>query len=266
MFIIGTILVSVIGYLIGSFSFSITIVKLKTKEDIREFGSKNAGATNASRKLGKKWGIVIMLLDASKIFIVAFIALGFTYIPSDAFKYTSFYIPAFFALVGHCFPVYYKFKGGKAVSCFLGLTALINWTICLIFFLVWVILILIFRIVSVSSIFGSIIAMIMIWIPILSGSESITLTNDEWINGYEFFGPLAGTFKSTLVWMNLLHTHSSQINYAESYLVICLIVTFSTILLIYRHKDNIKKLINKTEVTIFNYKKEDNEKSNILKS
>ncbi|QGS51934.1 glycerol-3-phosphate 1-O-acyltransferase PlsY [Spiroplasma tabanidicola] len=256
MYVIGTVLASIIGYLIGSFSFSIMIVKLKTKEDIRNFGSKNAGATNASRKLGKKWGILIMLLDASKVFITAFVALIFTYIPNEAFQYTSFYIPGFFALIGHCFPIYYKFKGGKAVSCFLGLTALINWAICLIFFFVWVILILTFRIVSVSSIFSSLFALVAIWIPVFSGVNSMELNNDQWLKGMSFFEPLWGTFKGKLVWMNSLHTHGSRINYAESFLEICIIITLSSFILIFRHKDNIIKLINKKETTLFSFKKQ----------
>ncbi|AOG60527.1 glycerol-3-phosphate acyltransferase PlsY [Spiroplasma helicoides] len=244
MCVIGTIIISILGYLVGAFSFSITIYKIKTKKDIRNYGSKNAGATNVSRMLGKKWGVLILILDASKVIFIAFVAYAFTYIPHEAFNKTSFYIPALFTLIGHCYPVYYKFKGGKAVSCFLGITLVTNWIIFLVFFCVFIILLLTFRTISVCSIVSALVAVVMIWIPQISGGEVFT------INGNEFFENNSNLF----VWMNKFHTNSLP-NYYESFLTICIVITIAALVLITRHHQNIKRLIKNEEPKFFNYRR-----------
>jgi glycerol-3-phosphate acyltransferase PlsY len=86
---LGTVAASILGYLIGSVSFSIIIVYLKTRNDIREHGSKNAGATNVSRVLGKKWGLAIVGLDMLKVLLTAVIAMAINTIPSPLVDQTN---------------------------------------------------------------------------------------------------------------------------------------------------------------------------------
>ncbi len=99
---------ALIGYLIGSIPFSYLVAKAKGKLDIREHGSKNAGATNVFRVLGKKSGILALLLDMSKGILAAFI--GYRYSIEMAV------FTGMFAVIGHCYPVFMKFKGGKGVA------------------------------------------------------------------------------------------------------------------------------------------------------
>ncbi len=106
--VIGVIICAVIPYLLGSMNFSIIISKLRYKSDIRNFGSGNAGATNMLRTFGKAAAGLTFLGDALKAFVsglVGYAALG---------QY-GVYIAGLFCILGHMFPVYYKFKGGKGV-------------------------------------------------------------------------------------------------------------------------------------------------------
>ncbi|AHB36418.1 glycerol-3-phosphate 1-O-acyltransferase PlsY [Spiroplasma apis] len=253
MFVIGTILASIIGYFVGSFSFSITVVKIKTKKDIRQEGSKNAGATNASRILGKAWGVVIVFLDAFKILFTAIIAMLFSYIPSPAFNETSFFVASFFAVLGHCFPIYYKFKGGKAVSCFFGLMMVTNWAILLVFFGLWWLILLTTKKVSIASIFSSIISMILLWVPQITGGSSFI------INGIEFFTPIYDN-GNHLCWFNYLYVWNKH-SYFESFLTMNIVVTMSTIVLILRHVPNIKRLIKGVEPAYLKSKKDKKEQT-----
>ncbi len=102
------VLWSIIGYLTGSISWSIIIGKLVFHKDIREYGSGNPGGTNAGRVFGIKTGIEVILLDAFKALVVMIIC--------SLFYEKAIAAAGFAAVIGHCFPVYYHFKGGKAVS------------------------------------------------------------------------------------------------------------------------------------------------------
>ncbi|WP_339020181.1 glycerol-3-phosphate 1-O-acyltransferase PlsY [Spiroplasma endosymbiont of Atherix ibis] len=237
--IAGTFIVSVISYLIGSYSFSITIVKLKTNKDVREEGSKNAGATNASRIIGKKWGIVIMFLDAFKILLAVFIALSISQIHANIFKNVILIIPGLFALIGHCWPIYYKFKGGKAVSCFMGLIFTINWIAGIVMFGTWIILVLISRKVSIGSIIASLLTAILMWIPQMSGLNTFDIDGSA-------FAQIYSNNEFTAVWYNQLHT-LNQGNQFDSFLIINLVTTFSMLILLERHWQNIERLIKGTE-------------------
>ncbi|QIK70132.1 glycerol-3-phosphate 1-O-acyltransferase PlsY [Erysipelothrix sp. HDW6C] len=106
------ILASVIGYLLGSIPFALVIGKVFYKVDIREHGSGNLGGTNAGRTLGKEAGIAVTVFDVLKAAIAMMITMTFSY---DAMIYAGF-----FATIGHCFPIFAKFKGGKAVSTAFG--------------------------------------------------------------------------------------------------------------------------------------------------
>lgn len=108
MDIIMTIIWIAIGYIIGSIPWALVIGKLFYKTDIRQHGSGNLGGSNAGRVLGGKVGAIVIFLDAAKAFFVMFICSKFA---PQAIAYAGIA-----ACVGHCFPVFAEFKGGKAVA------------------------------------------------------------------------------------------------------------------------------------------------------
>ena len=107
-----TLIWLVIGYLVGSIPWALIIGKVFYGVDIRTKGSGNLGGTNAGRVLGKKVGIIVILLDALKAFIVMFICNKID--PANA-RYAGLAV-----CIGHCFPIFANFKGGKAVACSMG--------------------------------------------------------------------------------------------------------------------------------------------------
>ena len=102
----------IIGYIIGSIPWGLIIGKVFYKKDIRQYGSGNLGGTNAGRVLGKKAGIAVIVLDALKALILMVIA---RFIYPEAIAYTGAAV-----MVGHCFPLFANFKGGKGVACAFG--------------------------------------------------------------------------------------------------------------------------------------------------
>ena len=120
------------SYLLGSIPFGYLIFKLKKKSDIRKFGSGNIGATNVNRLLGKKLGVLTLILDFSKTFVITLLI--FRFYGSDLGS-----ICGLFSIIGHVFPLWLNFKGGKGVASFLGLLFVISWPLSLFFCLVWII-------------------------------------------------------------------------------------------------------------------------------
>lgn len=111
----------VIAYLIGSFSTAVWVGKWFFKKDVREHGSKNAGATNALRVLGRNAGIMVLLIDVFKAYLaVKIIPMNTAPDLSDVY-YTNYQlILGIFAVLGHIFPLYTGFKGGKGVASWVG--------------------------------------------------------------------------------------------------------------------------------------------------
>lgn len=110
----STILLILLGYVIGSIPFALVIGKLFYQTDIREYGSKNLGGGNAGRVLGKKAGVAVMTLDILKVSFVIFLAERFCHTE------TAIVCGGLAAAVGHCYPIFAKFKGGKAVATMYG--------------------------------------------------------------------------------------------------------------------------------------------------
>ena len=104
----------VIGYLLGSIPFALVIGKIFYKTDIRQYGSGNLGGSNAGRVLGKKAGLAVMTLDLLKVTFAIFLASFFEN------KDVLMVVAGVSAAIGHCFPVFAKFKGGKAVATMYG--------------------------------------------------------------------------------------------------------------------------------------------------
>jgi glycerol-3-phosphate acyltransferase PlsY len=149
----------IISYLLGSVPFAMIIASAHGK-NLRQIGSGNIGATNLSRAVGRKWGYLCFALDVSKGFIPTFIAGRFITEQPDAAEYFLWLLVGIAAVLGHIFPVYLKFKGGKGVAASLGV-ALGLWpyfTICAaIAVAAWIIVVLISRYVSLASIIASLI-------------------------------------------------------------------------------------------------------------
>lgn len=108
------ILAIIIGYILGSVPFALVIGKVFYKTDIRNYGSKNLGGGNAGRVLGKKAGIAVMTLDILKVSLAILFTSGFENAES------TMIIAGLSAAIGHCYPVFAKFKGGKAVATMYG--------------------------------------------------------------------------------------------------------------------------------------------------
>ncbi len=149
MNILVFVLIAIAGYLFGSISFALIIGKLMYNTDVREKGSKSAGATNVLRTLGKKAAILVTIGDVSKG-IIAFL-IG-SYIGKFAGNSElGAVIGGFCAILGHNFPLYFNFKGGKGVLTSLALVLMLNWQSSVIALIVFVIVLVIFRYVSLAS-------------------------------------------------------------------------------------------------------------------
>ena len=161
MIIIKLVIVAIISYLLGSCNFGIIISKSLKKEDIRESGSGNTGTTNMMRTYGKILGILTIIGDIVKVFVAIWLAFKIMSVEetkmifdriSDNPQYVLKSFAGLFAVAGHIFPCFFKFKGGKGVATSGGMVIMIDWRIALILFAIFVLTILISRYVSLGSI------------------------------------------------------------------------------------------------------------------
>ena len=140
-------IISLVSYLIGSIPFGFLLTKIFLNKDIRNIGSGNIGATNALRTGNKKIGFSTLILDILKAAITIIFV---------KFNYPEFiFISSFCVFLGHVFPIWLKFKGGKGVATYVGILFSINLTYGLIFITIWLIVFFIFKYSSLSSIIAS---------------------------------------------------------------------------------------------------------------
>ncbi|MDC1156037.1 glycerol-3-phosphate 1-O-acyltransferase PlsY [Candidatus Pelagibacter sp.] len=141
------LIVGITSYLMGSIPFGFILTKIFLKKDIREIGSGNIGATNALRTGNKLVGYTTLILDIAKAIIpVIYVKMNYPEL---------IYIASLCAFLGHVFPIWLKFKGGKGVATYVGILFSINILLGLIFVISWGVVFLIFRYSSLSSIIGS---------------------------------------------------------------------------------------------------------------
>ena len=141
------ITIGIASYLMGSIPFGLILTKIFLKKDIRNIGSGNIGATNALRTGNKLIGYSTLILDIAKAIIpVVYIKVNFP----DLIYFISLCV-----FLGHVFPIWLKFKGGKGVATYVGILFSINILLGVIFFVSWVIVFLIFKYSSLSSIIGA---------------------------------------------------------------------------------------------------------------
>ena len=155
------ILFLLISYLTGSFPSAVWVGKIFFNKDVREYGSGNAGATNTFRVLGKSAGIPVLLLDVLKgwVSVNYIIFLSEDFIPiSGSVTSTQFEIQLAFgiaAVVGHLFPIFTGFRGGKGIATLLGILIGLNFTAALFSLLIFVFVFVISKYVSLASILAS---------------------------------------------------------------------------------------------------------------
>ena len=156
------IIMLVVPYLMAGINFSIIVCKIKTGKDIRTLGSGNAGLTNSLRVLGKPAAVIVLIGDVSKAALaVLAVRLCFLWIGgvntmdfASQMKWVE-YMAVFMAIVGHCFPVYYGFKGGKGVLAAISGIFVLDWRIACILLGTFIFIVAISKYVSLGSILSS---------------------------------------------------------------------------------------------------------------
>ncbi len=157
------IMLVVLAYLLGSIPTSIWVSKAVFGIDIRDYGSGNPGATNTFRVLGSKWGTFVMIVDISKGVIATslYILIPF-YLQNELARTNFMIILGLAAVLGHIFPIWADFKGGKGVATILGMALAIQPIVALICIVVFLITLFTTRFVSLSSMLASIVFMVLI--------------------------------------------------------------------------------------------------------
>ena len=195
------ILVIVFSYLSGSIPFGLILTKFASGLDIRKIGSGNIGATNVFRTGNKFLAVSTLLLDALKGYAPVII--------TKQFFPELIQLSCLMAFLGHIFPIWIKFKGGKGVATYLGILFALSYGLSFLFIFTWVVVLLIFKYSSISSIFSSMTVLM------------VTLIKDTALKSFD-----------------------QNINISAD---IKLILFIFFILIIFTHKKNISNLINKTE-------------------
>jgi len=159
------IIVVVVAYLLGSIPFGYLIVRRKIGADIRQTGSGGTGATNVSRRAGKTAGVLTLLLDAAKgcaAVLIARVVTGDDWVIAAA---------AIAALVGHIFPVWLGFRGGKGVATGVGIFAVLAPLALLCAGVIFIAIVVTTRYVSLGSIIAAVLIPVIVWFQ--SGSQSL---------------------------------------------------------------------------------------------
>lgn len=146
------IIIAIIAYAIGSINFSVIISRKMAGFDVREKGSGNAGTTNILRTVGKRAAIVTLICDILKGVVAILIAWTVGKIAKNADAVLLVQIAGLLVVIGHAFPIFFEFRGGKGVATSLGVLLTMNWKIGLICLIFAVVIIAVTRMVSMGSI------------------------------------------------------------------------------------------------------------------
>ncbi len=159
-------IVAIIAYLIGSINFSVILSKKMAGFDVRNKGSGNAGTTNMLRSVGKKAAAITLVCDILKGVVAILLAMLMNKISPNSNGALLVQIAGVAVILGHTFPIFFKFKGGKGVATSLGVLIMSNWQIGLICLVFALILIILTQMVSVGSIAAAILYPVLtIFIP-----------------------------------------------------------------------------------------------------
>lgn len=166
-FIAGGLLCALIGYFFGSFNFALILSKKMYNEDIRNYGSKNAGTTNMMRTYGKKAAFLTILGDILKA--VAAVAIGCFAMGINF----GGYLTGLFCVIGHVFPAYYGFKGGKGVATAAAVILMLNPFVFLCVIGVFVITVLLSRYVSLGSVLAAAVFPLLTYTTLFSHENTL---------------------------------------------------------------------------------------------
>ena len=153
---VAYIIIAIVAYLIGSVSFSVIFSKKFAGFDVREKGSKNAGTTNVLRTVGKKAAVLTLLCDVLKGVVAVLIAFLIGLWVEGVNRALLLQIAGICVVLGHLFPIFFKFKGGKGVATSLGVLLTINWQIGLICLVFAIVIMALTKMVSLGSIMAAI--------------------------------------------------------------------------------------------------------------
>ena len=216
---------AVAAYFLGSINFAIIVTKYFRKDDIRNHGSGNAGATNVLRSAGKLPAIVTLCGDLLKVVAAILTARmifeNFSNLPLDIFGPVPAYLAGLCCIIGHMFPCYFGFKGGKGVATTAGTMIFVDFRVFFAVFTVFLIVFLITHIVSISSVIGSAL------IPVAAFCCTYFF---DYLPDSQMSSP---TYPIELCWFSVL-----------SSLVIAVII-------IVKHTENIKRLFKGEEKKLF---------------
>ena len=205
---VAYIAMAIIAYLIGSVNFSVIISKKMAGFDVREKGSGNAGSTNVLRTVGKKAAVLTLICDFLKGVISILIAIFIGSIVKDVNKELLVQIAGIAVVLGHTFPIFFGFKGGKGVATSLGVILMSNWQIGLICLVFALVLMALTRMVSLGSCGAAVL------FPVLT------------------------------LFMNENYTVLTDGKSGKTYFIYSIILA---IIVLYNHRSNIKRILNGTE-------------------
>ena len=160
--IVTYVIMAIIAYLIGSVNFSVIFSKKMAGFDIREKGSGNAGATNMFRTVGARAAILTLLCDLLKGIIAILFAIIAGAIAKNSDKALLLQIAGILVVVGHTFPIFFGFKGGKGVATALGVVLMTNWKIGLICLVFALVLMALTKMVSMGSVGAAILFPVLV--------------------------------------------------------------------------------------------------------
>ena len=217
--IVYYIIMGIIAYLIGSVNFSVLISRKMAGFDVREKGSGNAGSTNMLRSVGKKAAALTLLCDILKGVVAILIAIIVGAIIKKVDKELLLQIAGICVVIGHTFPVFFQFKGGKGVATSLGVLLMSNWQIGLICLVFALVLMALTRMVSLGSCGAAVL------FPVLT------------------------------LFINNHYTILTEGKHGNVYFVYSLILA---VIVLYNHRENIKRILSGTENKLsFKSKKEE---------
>lgn len=157
------IMLVIVAYLLGSIPTSVWVSKAVFGIDIRHYGSGNPGATNTFRVLGSKWGAFVMTADITKgVIATSLYVLIPSYLQNELARTNFMIVLGMAAVLGHIFPIWADFKGGKGVATILGMALAIQPIVALICIIVFLITLFTTRFVSLSSMLASVVFMVLI--------------------------------------------------------------------------------------------------------
>ena len=202
------VIMAIIAYLIGSVNFSVIFSKKFAGFDVRDKGSGNAGSTNMLRSVGKKAAALTLICDVLKGVVAIVIAIILGNIIQDSNKELLLQIAGITVVLGHTFPIFFQFKGGKGVATSLGILLMSNWQIGLICLVFALVLMALTRMVSLGSCAAAVL------FPVLT------------------------------LFINDHYTVLTEGKPGSAYLVYSIIMA---VIVLYNHRSNIKRILNGTE-------------------